>query len=189
MAFLRELALSQTYQRSIEVSPNGAETATAAEQLAALQARRDQLSSTADESDAASSAARAAWTTAESGVAPLAEELAKAKSAVESALKPASDAHAAVAQAQAQLAGKQEQLTLLNSAAAGGKSAAEQLPTEAELAQALRSLSPSATPNPLMIALADTALARQGRMIAAIQAIGRGAEAFEGEAFAWDISQ
>lgn len=60
---------------------------------------------------------------------------------------------------------------------------------EAELAQALRSLSPSATPNPLMIALADTALARQGRMVAAIQAIGRGAEAFEGEAFAWDISQ
>ncbi len=60
---------------------------------------------------------------------------------------------------------------------------------EAELAHALRSLSPSATPNPLMVYLADAALGREGRMIAAVQAIGRGAEAFEGEAFAWDPRQ
>jgi len=32
-------------------------------------------------------------------------------------------------------------------------------------------------------------LRREGRMAAAIQAIGRGAEAFEGEAFAWDLRQ
>lgn len=60
---------------------------------------------------------------------------------------------------------------------------------ETQLARALRSLSPSATPNPLMVALADAALGRAGRMIAAIQDIGRGAEAFEGEAFAWDPRQ
>lgn len=60
---------------------------------------------------------------------------------------------------------------------------------EADLARALRTLSPSATPNPLMVALADAALKRQGRMISAIAAIGRGAEAFEGEAFAWDLFQ
>lgn len=60
---------------------------------------------------------------------------------------------------------------------------------ETELAWALRNLSPSATPNPLMVALADAALGREGRMVAAIQAIGRGAEAFEGEAFAWDPGQ
>ncbi|KSB90702.1 hypothetical protein AS593_10120 [Caulobacter vibrioides] len=60
---------------------------------------------------------------------------------------------------------------------------------EAELARALRALSPSATPNPLMIALADAALGRDGRMIAAVTAIGRGADAFEGEAFAWDLDQ
>lgn len=60
---------------------------------------------------------------------------------------------------------------------------------EADLAKALRSLSPSATPNPLMVALADAALERQGRMIAAIRAIGRGTEAFEGEAFTWDPGQ
>jgi predicted protein tyrosine phosphatase len=60
---------------------------------------------------------------------------------------------------------------------------------EADLARALRTLSPSATPNPLMVALADTALGRDGRMFAAVAAIGRGADAFEGEAFAWDLGQ
>ncbi|WP_337189091.1 hypothetical protein [Phenylobacterium sp.] len=56
---------------------------------------------------------------------------------------------------------------------------------EAELAQALRALSPAATPNPLMVALADAALGRGGRMVAAIAAIGRGTEAFEGPLFEW----
>lgn len=60
---------------------------------------------------------------------------------------------------------------------------------EAELAQALRRLSPSATPNRLMVALADTALGRDGRMSAAIEAIGRGADCFEGEAFAWNLAR
>lgn len=54
---------------------------------------------------------------------------------------------------------------------------------EAELARTLRTLSPSATPNPRLIAIADTLLGRDGRMIAAIEAIGRGADAFEGTPF------
>ncbi len=58
---------------------------------------------------------------------------------------------------------------------------------EAELAQTLRKLSPSATPNPRLIAVADTLLSRQGRMIEAIEAIGRGADAFEGTPFVFKI--
>lgn len=54
---------------------------------------------------------------------------------------------------------------------------------EAELAETLRRLSPTATPNPRLIAIADTLLDRRGRMIDAIQAIGRGADAFEGTPF------
>lgn len=54
---------------------------------------------------------------------------------------------------------------------------------EAELAETLRRLSPTATPNPRLIAIADTLLDRRGRMIEAIQAIGRGADAFEGTPF------
>jgi predicted protein tyrosine phosphatase len=60
---------------------------------------------------------------------------------------------------------------------------------EEELAQALRQASPSATPNPRLIALADTMLGRQGRMVEAVQSIGRGADAFEGVPFALDIDR
>ena len=60
---------------------------------------------------------------------------------------------------------------------------------EGELAHALRQASPSATPNPRLIALADTMLGRQGRMVKAVQSIGRGADAFEGVPFALDIDR
>jgi predicted protein tyrosine phosphatase len=58
---------------------------------------------------------------------------------------------------------------------------------EQELAQTLRFLSPSATPNPRLVAVADAILGREGRMIAAIKAIGRGADAFEGVPFGLEI--
>lgn len=54
---------------------------------------------------------------------------------------------------------------------------------ERELARALRLASPSATPNPRLVALADGLLERRGRMVEAIAGIGRGAEAFEGTPF------
>ena len=60
---------------------------------------------------------------------------------------------------------------------------------EATLAGALRSASPTATPNPRIVALADDRLGRGGRMIAAISAIGRGAECFEGEPFRLELGQ
>ena len=41
----------------------------------------------------------------------------------------------------------------------------------------------SATPNRRLVALADEVLGRNGRMVAAVEAIGRGAEAFEGTPF------
>ncbi|QFR34060.1 tyrosine phosphatase family protein [Ancylobacter sp. TS-1] len=54
---------------------------------------------------------------------------------------------------------------------------------EGELARALRAASPIATPNALLVALADAALGRRGRMVAAVAAIGRGREAMENEPF------
>jgi predicted protein tyrosine phosphatase len=59
---------------------------------------------------------------------------------------------------------------------------------EAELARKLRQLSPSATPNLLLVGIADELLKRDGRMVAAITAIGRGAEAYEGTPFALPIT-
>ena len=55
---------------------------------------------------------------------------------------------------------------------------------EHTLANALRDASPRATPNPRIVALADAALERDGRMIAAIGAIGRGEMAMAGQPFA-----
>lgn len=57
---------------------------------------------------------------------------------------------------------------------------------ETEMAELLREKSPSATPNPLIISLGDKILGRQGRMSAAISAIGRGEDAFEGQPFFLD---
>ena len=55
--------------------------------------------------------------------------------------------------------------------------------TEHFLAQELRFFSPSATPNRLMVRHADTLLGRGGRMVEAIESIGRGALAYEGNIF------
>jgi predicted protein tyrosine phosphatase len=54
---------------------------------------------------------------------------------------------------------------------------------EEELAFELRRASPSATPNRLIVSLADDILGRQGRMVKAVEKIGRGADAFEGVPF------
>lgn len=54
---------------------------------------------------------------------------------------------------------------------------------EQEIAWELREASPSATPNPRMIAMADELLGREGRMRQAIADIGRGEDAFEGTPF------
>ena len=58
---------------------------------------------------------------------------------------------------------------------------------EDDIAMRLRAASPTATPNPRLVALADTALGRAGRMVAAIQRIGRGEDCFEGAVFRLDL--
>jgi predicted protein tyrosine phosphatase len=58
---------------------------------------------------------------------------------------------------------------------------------EIELAWELREASPSATPNPMLIKLADQALGRNGRMVEAIKMIGRGMDAFEGTPFKLEL--
>jgi predicted protein tyrosine phosphatase len=59
---------------------------------------------------------------------------------------------------------------------------------EEETAQRLRKLSPTATPNARLVALADAALKRNGRMIAAIERIGRGKDCFEGMPFFFEVA-
>jgi len=58
---------------------------------------------------------------------------------------------------------------------------------ENEIASALRAVSPTATPNALLVGLADARLGREGRMTRAIESIGRGSNCFEGVPFALQI--
>jgi predicted protein tyrosine phosphatase len=58
---------------------------------------------------------------------------------------------------------------------------------EAEIAQAVRANSPTATPNARLVAIADAMLGRNGRMVAAIEKIGRGCNCFEGTPFVLEL--
>src|SRR5262249_18031480 len=55
------------------------------------------------------------------------------------------------------------------------------------IAQALRRASATATPNGRLVALADRVLGRDGRMVAAIDAIGRGEIAYEADPFRLEL--
>lgn len=59
--------------------------------------------------------------------------------------------------------------------------------SELAIAQELRRASITATPNMRIVSLADVMLGRGGRMNAAIETIGRGAEAIEGHPFRIDL--
>jgi predicted protein tyrosine phosphatase len=58
---------------------------------------------------------------------------------------------------------------------------------ETSIAQALRSASPTATPNIRIVSIADKLLGRDGRMVAAIETIGRGVMAEEATPFRLDL--
>jgi len=58
---------------------------------------------------------------------------------------------------------------------------------EASVAQALRRASPTATPNIRIVSLADRLLGRDGRMVAAIETIGRGIMAEEATPFRLEL--
>lgn len=60
---------------------------------------------------------------------------------------------------------------------------------EAEVARRLRSRSPQATPNLRIVSIADQILGRDGRMLRAVESIGRGADAFEGTVFSLRLDE
>lgn len=60
---------------------------------------------------------------------------------------------------------------------------------EADVAARLRSRSPEATPNARIVAMADAMLAREGRMVRAVEGIGRGTDAMEGTIFAFRLDE
>ena len=59
---------------------------------------------------------------------------------------------------------------------------------EHEVAAAIRRSSPTATPNRRLVALADKELKRSGRMLQAVDAIGRGVDCEEGVPFVLELA-
>ena len=59
--------------------------------------------------------------------------------------------------------------------------------SELTIARELRGASTTATPNARIVSLADLMLGRDGRMVAAIESIGRGIVAYEAEPFRLDL--
>jgi predicted protein tyrosine phosphatase len=55
--------------------------------------------------------------------------------------------------------------------------------SELEIAKAIRAASPTASPNPRIVGFGDRLLRRDGRMVEAVRAIGRGEMAYEAEPF------
>ena len=58
---------------------------------------------------------------------------------------------------------------------------------EAGIARAIRGSSATAMPNVMLVGHADRILGRKGRMIAAVEALGPGKPALEGEPFRLDL--
>lgn len=58
---------------------------------------------------------------------------------------------------------------------------------EMSIARAIRDASPTAMPNTRIVAIADRLLERNGRMVRAVEALGRGTEAMEGHPFRLDL--
>ena len=58
---------------------------------------------------------------------------------------------------------------------------------ERAIAHAIRGSSKTACPNPMLVGHADRILGRKGRMIAAVEALGPGLPALEGEPFRLDL--
>ncbi|MBV8848136.1 MAG: tyrosine phosphatase family protein [Methylobacteriaceae bacterium] len=59
---------------------------------------------------------------------------------------------------------------------------------ESDIADAIRHASHTATPNRRMVAIADAMLGRNGRMVAAIERIGRGSDCCEGVPFVLELA-
>ena len=133
-AFLRELALSETYQRSFDMPSDllsPAEQATA--QISKTEQQRIPLEEAAKESAKAYSAALDAWHQAEAATLPMAGELDTARNAYAEAKKKVDEANKVLKDVTTQQQTKQTVATSLQQAAEATQKAAEALPDAKEL--------------------------------------------------------
>jgi hypothetical protein len=136
-AFLRELALSATYQRPFDRPANPLlAAAPSGDQLLSLSEHRSALEVQARQSQAAYQERFEAYTQAEAALLPIATELDTARQTYAEVRKKFDEATAALRAAQDLLTRKQEAAALLQPAAEAARLAAEKLPEDTELAAA-----------------------------------------------------
>lgn len=136
-AFLREIALSQAYQRSLDLP--GDVLAKAAEAPAVIQQLEQQKEPLALQSETSLSAygtATDAWQAAEQALLPAVLEMEQARNTYAEALKKVDEARTALNQAQAALKAKQGVAQSVAAASQQAQSALAQVGEDAELAAA-----------------------------------------------------
>ncbi len=136
--FLREIALSQTYQRSIDLPEQqlSAPDDRLAAEATALEAELQKLTSLADESSKTVSQAHDELVASRAAAVAAAGEVTKLATAMAETKKAADAAQQALAQAQAALAAKQDVATAVTEAATQTEQAAQKLPQEKPLTEA-----------------------------------------------------
>ncbi|MGH7129497.1 MAG: DUF1553 domain-containing protein, partial [Planctomycetaceae bacterium] len=136
-AFLRELALSQAYQRPIDLPPNWTQAAESSLALVApLEQQIAAAEETAETSSSAFEAAVQEWLTAEAAVVPVAGELNAARKQYVTAKGQSDAAQQALAQVQAQIQAKQQAMTAVSETSAKAQEAVKLLSGDQELAAA-----------------------------------------------------
>ena len=164
-AFLKQLALTKTYQRSVSLPGNlVASSRTMDSRLAEFEALQKSLANALGSADAEVSKADEQLEAARTAKTPIDEELKKANAALAAAQKAHAPNAKALADSQKQLSGKQAVATPLAEAAVATVAAAKLLPADTELANILKSLDASSKKRSSeAAALAKTVAAHQAK--------------------------
>ena len=140
-SFLRQLALTATYQRSIEPPAEfTANLAKAATQLPIVSGEFTSLKSVAEESQKLVDAAQTEFKAARAALAPVETAWRTAETAVTAAKKPVDDALIALSKSQKGATDKQTAINAVNEAVAKSTEAAKLLPADKEVASAVATL-------------------------------------------------
>ena len=136
-AFVRELALTQVYQRSLDPPADVlAKSAAAAPMVAQLEAEREGLAAAYSAAHATYEAALTEWNTAEAALLPVVAEVDQVRAKYNEVLKKVDDAQKAVNDAQAQASAKQGIAQTVTDASTKAQEAVVKLPQDQELSAA-----------------------------------------------------
>ncbi len=137
-AFVREIALTQTYQRSVELPADWTTSSQkAAELLAAIDAEQKQRAAEIEKVKEAAKQPEIEFDAAKKAAAPTQDELSKITAAAVEARKQWDALQAQVNTTQTQLAQKQDFATPVSGAAAKAAEALSKIPDDAELKKAV----------------------------------------------------